>query len=153
MHVADILKVKGHRVSTIQPHTPVAAALDQLKAENVGALVVTRDDANVLGIMSERDIVRCLATHGHRLMDMTVSEIMTHPVRTCTPDDSVAQIMSEMTHRRIRHMPVMDKDDRLCGIISIGDVVKNRLDEVESEAGELRNAFVGGYSATSASLG
>lgn len=153
MHVAEILKVKGHRVSTIRPNSSVAAALDQLKAENVGALVVTHDDANVLGIMSERDIVRCLTTHGPKLMEMAVGDIMTHPVRTCTPDDSVAQIMSEMTHRRIRHMPVMDKENHLCGIISIGDVVKNRLDEVESEAGELRNAFVGGYSATSAGMG
>ena len=153
MHVADILKVKGNRVATIGAQDSIAAALDQLDAENVGALVVTRGDGEVLGIISERDIVRCLAKEGAKLIEMRVGDIMTQPVRTCTADDSVAQIMAEMTHRRIRHMPVLDKDRRLCGIVSIGDIVKNRLDEVESEAGELRNAFVGGYSATGAAAG
>jgi CBS domain-containing protein len=142
MNVETILRAKGRSVATIAPDTAVEAALRELAAKSIGALVVSADGSGVAGILSERDIVRALAKHGASLLTMRVSELMTRRVVTCTPDDTVDELMSRMTERRIRHLPVM-QDGRLCGMISIGDVVKNRIEEVEFEATSLRSFIVG----------
>jgi CBS domain-containing protein len=141
MNVEAILRAKGRQVTTIAPDATIAAAVHQMTSRGIGALVVTGNGAEVAGIVSERDIVRGLSEHGDGLLGATVADLMTRRVISCSPDDSVADLMSQMTERRIRHLPVM-RDGALCGIISIGDVVKNRLDEVEFEASSLRNFIV-----------
>jgi CBS domain-containing protein len=142
MNVESILRTKGRAVATIRPDETVGAAVDALISRNIGALVVSEDGNSVDGIISERDIVHWLAARGADLLALKVSEVMTARVVTCDPSDSVDQLMSEMTNRRIRHFPVV-QDGRLCGIVSIGDVVKNRLDEVEYEARSLRSFIAG----------
>jgi CBS domain-containing protein len=137
MNVEAILRSKGRQVTTIAADATIAAAVQQLTSRGIGALVVSGDGAEVEGIVSERDIVRGLAEHGADLLRRSVGELMTRRVYTCSPDDSIADLMAQMTERRIRHLPVL-RDGALCGIISIGDVVKNRLDEVEFEASSLR---------------
>ncbi len=142
MKVRDMLSIKGDKVATIRPDATVETALHRLKLERVGALVVSADSEKVAGIVSERDIVRGLPDHGAAILEMKISEIMTRSVKTCSPDSSVQEIMGEMTRSRFRHMPVMS-DNKLCGIISIGDVVKNRLEELETETHVLRDYIVG----------
>ena len=143
MNVETILRNKGNRVATIRPQATVADAVGMLNRERIGALVVSDDGTGVGGILSERDIVMALADHGGDLLSRPVSAIMTGNVITCEPSDTVAELMAEMTSRRIRHFPVMS-DGRLCGIVSIGDLVKNRLGEVEFEASSLRSFIAGG---------
>lgn len=142
MKVRDMIAAKGDKVATAQPDATVDTVLHRLKLERVGALVVSKDGETVSGIISERDIVRSLPDHGAALLEMPVSKIMTKTVKTCSPDANIQEIMSEMTHSRFRHMPVV-KDGKLCGIISIGDVVKNRLEELEAETHVLRDYIVG----------
>ncbi len=142
MNVEAILRDKGRAVATIGPEQTIAAALAALRADNIGALVVSADGEHVDGIISERDIVRGLADRGDALLSLTVAEAMTRPAVTCGPADSVADLMAEMTNRRIRHLPVVDHG-RLCGIVSIGDLVKSRLDEIEYEARSLRSFIAG----------
>ena len=142
MNVEAILRGKGRAVATIRPDHTVTAALAALRDRNIGALVVSEDGESVDGIISERDIVHGLADHGSQLLSLNVAELMTRPVTTCDPDDSVADLMAEMTNRRIRHLPVV-RDGRLVGIVSIGDLVKNRLDEIEYEARSLRSFIAG----------
>jgi CBS domain-containing protein len=142
MNVETILRTKGRAVATIRPDETVGAAVDELISRNIGALVVSEDGESVDGIISERDVVHALAAHGINLMSLKVAEVMTRPVIACNPEDSVDRLMAEMTNRRIRHFPVV-QDARLCGIVSIGDVVKNRLDEVEYEARSLRSFIAG----------
>jgi CBS domain-containing protein len=142
MNVETILRTKGRAVATIRPGKTIGAAVNELISRNIGALVVTEDGEGVNGIISERDIVHALADHGADLLSCSVGEVMTRPVITCDPSDSVEKLMAEMTNRRIRHFPVV-QDGRLCGIVSIGDVVKNRLDEVEYEARPLRSFIAG----------
>jgi CBS domain-containing protein len=142
MNLETILRNKGHSVATIRPDETVGSAVDQLISRNIGALVVSEDGNSVDGIISERDIVHGLADRGTGLLSLKIAEIMTRKVVTCDPSDSVEQLMAEMTNRRIRHFPVV-RDGRLCGIVSIGDVVKSRLDEVEYEARSLRSFIAG----------
>jgi CBS domain-containing protein len=142
MNVETILRSKGNAVATIRPDETVAAAVTALVSGNIGALVASEDGEHVDGIISERDIVHALARLGPGLLSLTVAEVMTRPVVTCDPAESVAELMAEMTNRRIRHLPVVH-DGRLCGIVSIGDVVKNRLDEIEFEARSLRSFIAG----------
>jgi CBS domain-containing protein len=142
MNVETILRSKGRAVMTIRPDETVGAVVGLLISRNVGALVVSADGESVDGIISERDIVHGLADRGADLLSLEVAEIMTREVVTCDPADTVDQLMAEMTNRRIRHFPVV-RDGRLCGIVSIGDVVKNRLDEVEYEARSLRSFIAG----------
>jgi CBS domain-containing protein len=142
MNVETILRTKGRAVATIRPEETIGAAVDELISGNIGALVVSEDGESVDGIISERDVVHALAARGADLLSVKVAEVMTHPVVTCDPADSVEQLMAEMTNRRIRHFPVV-QEGRLCGIVSIGDVVKNRLDEVEYEARSLRSFIAG----------
>ena len=132
MNVETILRTKGSGVATIRPNATVGAAVKELIDRNIGALVVSSDGDTVDGIISERDIVHGLAEHGAALLSLTVAEMMTRRVVTCELSDSVDQLMAEMTNRRIRHFPVV-QDGRLRGIVSIGDVVKHRVHELEHE--------------------
>lgn len=142
MNVETILRSKGGAVATIAPQATIRDAAALLKRERIGALVVSSDGTKVEGILSERDIVHGLAERGAALLDATVDALMTRRVFTCTPRDSVGDLMAMMTERRIRHIPVM-KDGVLVGIISIGDVVKHRLDEMEYETSSLRSFIAG----------
>jgi len=142
MDVETILRSKGRAVATIRPDETVGAAIEALVSGNIGALVASQDGGTVDGIISERDIVHALARHGVALLALSVAEVMTRSVVTCDPTESVAELMAEMTNRRIRHLPVV-RDGRLYGIVSIGDVVKNRLDEIEYEARSLRSFIAG----------
>jgi len=143
MNVETILKTKGSNVVTVAPSDTVKHALSVLEAHEIGAVVVSADRARVEGILSERDIVRELARQGAEVLDSKVAEIMTREVYICEPGDTIAELMSQMTDRRIRHLPVV-VGGQLTGIISIGDVVKNRLGEVESEKDALREYIVRG---------
>ena len=138
MNVETILRNKGNWIATIRPDATIADAVSMLHRERIGALVVSEDGNSVDGILSERDIVIALAEQAADLLSRTVGEIMTRNVVTCEPGDTVGELMAEMTNRRVRHLPVV-ADGRLCGIVSIGDLVKNRLDEVEFEAQSLRS--------------
>jgi CBS domain-containing protein len=137
MNVETILKAKGRSVATIAPEASVGTAVELLRRKSIGALVVSSDGAQVAGILSERDVVHALAERGAQLLELPVSALMTRHVFTCKPGDGIAELMAEMTERRIRHLPVVE-NGRLAGIVSIGDVVKSRVDEVEAEASSLR---------------
>jgi CBS domain-containing protein len=143
MNVESILRSKGRAVATIRPDAPIAAALAALTEHNIGALVVSADGEAVDGIVSERDIVRGLAARGGAFLADQVAAAMTRPVVTCSPRDKVADLMALVTNRRFRHLPVVE-GGRLCGIVSIGDLVKSRLDEIEHEALSLRSFIAGG---------
>jgi CBS domain-containing protein len=133
MHIQTILSAKGTEVATIAPSATLAAATDMLRALGFGALVVSVDGVSIDGIISERDIVRALADEGAAALDLDVSECMSSDVVTCEPTDSIDDLMQSMTDRRIRHLPVVDDGSSLMGMISIGDVVKYRLGELERE--------------------
>ena len=141
MNVDGILRAKGAAVVTIRPDATVADLVQGLREERIGAMVVSEDGRSVLGIISERDVVRGLAERGTRIMEAPVADLMTRDVISCTPRDTVKQVMAEMTRRRVRHLPVI-ADGALCGIVSIGDVVKNRLEEMETETNVLREAYI-----------
>ena len=142
MKVETILAAKGERVETIRPDRLITVAAARLRDARIGALVVSTDGQEVKGIISERDIVRGIAERGAAALELTVRNLMTPKVITCTPDDSVTHLMQLMTSRRIRHLPVVSADGELCGIVSIGDVVKNRLEELELETTVLRDAYI-----------
>jgi len=142
MNVETILRAKGREVATIAPEARIGDAVRRLASEGIGALVVSADGRTVEGILSERDIVRALADRGAALLQEQVGDLMTRRVHTTTPEDSIEDLMGLMTQKRIRHLPVV-RDDALCGIVSIGDVVKNRLDEIEFEASSMRNMIAG----------
>jgi CBS domain-containing protein len=139
MNVEAILKTKGAKVVTITPETAVGEATKILKRARIGALVVSDDGTKVQGILSERDIVGAMGDPTKRsgLLKKPVASLMTREVLTCLPEDTVEKCMGLMSERRVRHLPVV-REDRLIGLISIGDVVKCRLEELESEAGFLR---------------
>jgi CBS domain-containing protein len=141
MKVAAILKAKGSHVETARPDTTLYTAAWELRQKNIGALVVTEDGTTVLGLISERDIVRGLIEHGTSLLALPVSRAMTAPALTCAPEDSLTAVMARMTAHRVRHLPVVE-GGRLCGIVSIGDVVKHRLQELEMEANILRETLI-----------
>ncbi len=144
MHVEAILKHKGGEVATIPPETTVKAAAVMLHGRRIGALVVTDAQRRVAGILSERDIVAAIALRGERALDLQVADLMTREVVTCAPGDTVSHLMTVMTARRIRHIPVV-VDGRLAGIVSIGDVVKSRIEESETEARVLRDYVMTGH--------
>ncbi len=143
MFVETILESKGSRVATVPPDETIAEAAAKMKQQHLGSLVVSVDGLAVLGILSERDISRAVADHGPALGTMRVEELMTRDVITCVPGDTIADIMLIMTEKRIRHLPVF-RDGVMCGLISIGDVVKIRLEEVEHEAEAMREYIAGG---------
>lgn len=138
MKVADILSEKGDRVVTVRPGETIANLAQRLRLEGVGAMIVSEDGAHIDGIISERDIAHGLAEHGAAILDMQVVNLMTRSVVTCAPGDTIADISRTMTRRRVRHLPV-ETGGRLAGIVSVGDVVKHRLDEMELEANVLRD--------------
>ncbi len=142
MKVETMLAAKGDKVVTLRPDATVATVIRMLKLESIGALVVSEDGEKILGIISERDVVRALVDHGGEVLKVRVAELMTRSVKTCTLDANIKDVMAEMTRSRVRHLPVV-RDGKLCGIISIGDVVKNRLDELETETSVLRDYIVG----------
>jgi CBS domain-containing protein len=139
VHVETILHRKGHEVAMIHPHTTVTNALHALADHRVGALVVSEDGETISGILSERDIVRGMARAGADLLPQPVQAIMTTDVKTCTTDDTVEHLMAIMTGGRFRHMPVIDEDRKVIGIVSIGDIVKERLGELEDETQTLKD--------------
>ena len=147
MNISDILRHKSadptrdSAVLTIAPVETVMTLLDALAEHNVGALVVV-EDADVAGIVSERDVVRRLAERGSQMLDATVSEIMSTDVVSCSSKDKVDSVAATMTERRIRHMPVVD-DGELVGIVSIGDVVSSRIRQLETDRGQLEQYIVG----------
>ena len=141
MKVQAILRNKGSVVETIRPDAKILMAVHRMRMQNVGALVVSRDGERVDGVLSERDIVRGLTNHGAGLVEMSVVAVMSRTVPTCAPGDSLTSGMSQMTRTRNRHVPVVE-DGRLCGILSVGDVVKHRLEEMELETNVLRDAYL-----------
>jgi len=141
MSVQEILNSKGAKVVTVEPTALVSIAARRLRLEHIGALVVSRDGSAVDGILSERDIMYGLIDHGADVLDKKVSELMTRSPFVCTPQTGVKEAMRLMSVKRIRHLPVV-KDGKLVGIISIGDVMKNRLDELELEGNVLHDYIV-----------
>jgi CBS domain-containing protein len=140
MKVSDILHIKGSEVKTVRPDTSAREFAVRLHVEQIGAMVVSGDGRSVDGMVSERDLAYALAAHGSELSTLPVSRLMTQAV-SCSPDDSITHVMKIMTQRRIRHLPVQ-QGDQLVGIISIGDVLKHRLDELELEANVMRDYAV-----------
>lgn len=136
MRISAILRRKGRDVATVHPDETVRGFIDRLAELRIGALVVSADGHRVDGIISERDVVRGLHASGESLLNRPVSSIMTAEVHTCEPSASVDDLMRLMTERRIRHVPVVE-DARLVGIVSIGDVVKHRIDELQAERDQL----------------
>ena len=138
MKVEELLRGKGREVVTIGTHATIDTLVRRLRLERIGAVVVSDDGETVDGIISERDVVNGLADHGAELRAMMVSELMTTNVVTCAPSDEIRDIMRLMTQKRIRHLPVI-YHGKLAGVISIGDVVKNRLEDMQMEANVLRD--------------
>ena len=143
MSVGAILKAKGSDVETITGDATVEEAVGRLRDAEIGALIVSSDGRTVDGVLSERDVVAGLADHGAEILGRKVEDVMTSRVATCSPDDGVEKVMLEMTQLRARHFPVVD-EGRLVGVVSIGDVVKNRLDEVQLEKNVLRDSYIAG---------
>jgi CBS domain-containing protein len=139
MSIESILRRKGTDVTTIGPEANIKSAAGWLRAKNIGALVVTSGNA-ILGLISEREIVDAFSRHGETAGSMRVKEIMQHGVTTVSPDESVTRVMSLMTHHRVRHLPVL-LGGKLAGIVSIGDVVKYRVEELELETNVLRDGY------------
>ena len=142
MLIRHILASKGSDVVTTRPEATVIEVAKLLKSKRIGAVVVTDSDGELCGIISERDLARGLADHGAKLLEMRVSQLMTVEVVTCSPADSLDHLRQQMTEGRFRHLPVIE-DGRLAGIISIGDVVKHRLQELEAEAHMLHDYIAG----------
>ena len=132
MRIVDILAGKGTEVATISREATVGDAVRKLSRRSIGALVVSEDRLHIDGIVSERDIVRRLDRRGAELLSSPVAAIMSTPVYTCAPDDTPESVMETMTNRRVRHVPVV-RDGVLCGLVSIGDVVKSRIQSLEAD--------------------
>ena len=132
MKISDVLRAKGAAVITVAPQETIASLLGLLALHNIGAVVVSSDGATVDGIVSERDVVRQLHARGPALLDAPVSTIMTTKVLSCSPDDELPEIGALMTDNRIRHLPVV-VDGKLAAIVSIGDIVKARMDQLATE--------------------
>ncbi len=137
MNVESVLNSKGSTVVTARPETPITAIAKLLTDARIGAVVISADNTRVEGILSERDIVNAVAARGEEALSLPASELMTRNVVTCAPEDHVADLMAVMTEKRIRHLPVVD-EGALAGIISIGDVVRCRVQEISAEAEALR---------------
>jgi CBS domain-containing protein len=138
MNVKAILAAKGYNTITIEPTTNLAAAARVLADNHIGALVICGAGEHLSGILSERDIVRALAEHGADALSLPVGQVMTREVVTCGENDSVVSLMERMTAGKFRHLPVIEQG-RLVGLVSIGDVVKQRVEEFERETAAMRN--------------
>ena len=143
MFVSDILSQKGGQVFSVTPSTSVAQIAEQLRQRRIGSVLVLDAEGKVAGIVSERDLVYALATHGAEALALEASRVMTRNVVTCDPDDSIDQVMGAMTRGRFRHLPVV-RHGELLGLVSIGDVVKARLEETRHETEALRAYIVAG---------
>ena len=143
MNVQAILSRKGTAVATVQPDATLAQATASFRDHGIGALVVSANGRTIDGILSERDVVRALAAHGGSTLGRDVASAMSANVVVCQCEDTVDQLMAMMTDRRIRHLPVLDTRGELAGIISIGDVVKARLGELELENNQLHDYIQG----------
>lgn len=139
MVIQSILTAKGTDVATTTSTATVREAVLTMRELGISALVVSDTDRRIDGIVSDRGIIRALADRGTDIMDKPVTEVMTREVITCTPDDHITSVMNLMTERRIRHVPVADGEGRLAGLVSIGDVVKYRIDEIKDEAEHMRD--------------
>lgn len=141
MLIADILKAKGHKVQSVTSKTPLGALSGALKAAEVGAMIVSDDGKSLDGIISERDVVAAMADHGSVVLSLCVGDVCTKAVYTCSRNSTVGEVAQLMTTRRVRHVPVVE-GDRVVGIVSIGDVLKSRLDEMQLEANVLRDVAI-----------
>ncbi len=141
MRVADLLKGKGPAVMSVKPSDTIGGLAQRLRLAGVGVMIVSRDGHSLDGIISERDVAYALPSHAGELHEMRVSDLMTTQVVTCSPQDLIADVAKIMTNRRIRHIPVKE-GNRLVGVISIGDVLKHRLSEIELEANVLRDIAI-----------
>lgn len=141
MRIADILRNKGSRVATAAPTDPVPQVVARMSEYNVGALPVL-DAGRIIGIVSERDVVRRLHEDGADLLGRTAADIMTADVTTCSPRDAAVELAQVMTEGRFRHLPVVE-NGRMVGIVSIGDLVKARIDALESERAQLQSYIAG----------
>jgi CBS domain-containing protein len=137
MRIEDVLRHKGAEVVTVVPEATVESLLALLEEHKIGAAVVSEDGTRVRGIVSERDIVRALAARGSDLLGEPVRSIMTTEVVCVSPEEAIDHLMEIMTNKRFRHVPILDSDSRLMGIVSIGDVVKSRLAELQTERDSL----------------
>lgn len=146
MTIAQILKMKGVHAPTVSPDERIADVIAALETEDVGALVVSANGQRIDGIISERDVVRGLSRCGADVLKHGVRDHMTSEVVTCTADDRISGVMALMDDRKIRHIPVVDAKGLLAGIISIRDIIKLRLDEVQDEADAMRSYISGGSS-------
>ncbi|MGI9462341.1 MAG: CBS domain-containing protein, partial [Aestuariivirgaceae bacterium] len=142
MSVAHILQTKGSDVISISPTAAIMEVAGVLAENKIGAVLVIEGEDHVAGIISERDVVRALAKKGKDVAGAKVGDFMTRELITCAPDATINQIMSLMTQGRVRHLPVLE-DGKLCGMISIGDIVKRRIAEVEFEAEEMKRYISG----------
>jgi len=138
MQVSVLLQVKGSDVVTVRPEASATSVLAVLARNHIGAVVVSTDDRHIAGVLSERDIVRALAARGAPALGEPASDLMSSDVSTCEPDTTVEELMATMTERRIRHVPVV-VDGELVGLVSIGDVVRDRISGLEDETRALHN--------------
>lgn len=143
MRIHDVLRQKGGAVASVRPSATIVELLALLAEHRVGALIVSDDDEAMVGIVSERDVVRRLHERGPDLLDEPVSTIMTTDVYTCRSEDLIDDLMRAMTEQRIRHIPVVDDAGALVGIVSIGDIVKHRMNELETERRQLEDYIAG----------
>ena len=139
MKISDVLRYKGSEVITVKPDETVSGLLALLAEHRIGAVVVSTDGSSVDGIVSERDIVRHLHSSGTGVLEAPVSQIMTSDVTTGSADDNIADLAGTMTELRVRHVPIVDAEGKLAAIVSIGDIVKHRLSELQSERDQLRD--------------
>ncbi len=136
--VSAVLKLKGHDVVTVAPHQTVASVVKMLTQNRIGAVPVINESGQLVGIISERDIIRAISEHAEAVLTLHVEQLMTRDVRTCSSEDRLVDLMQVMTLQRVRHLPVV-QNGALHGIVSIGDVVKQRLEEVQVEVEELQS--------------
>jgi CBS domain-containing protein len=142
MTVAAILKQKGSEITSVEPTRTIAEVAQVLSTKRIGAVLVMDSAKQLLGILTERDLLHALAAHGARTLDMTAGQLMTRSLTTATPETTEVELMEMMTHGRFRHLPVLDKG-KLIGLVSIGDAVKARISQTEHEVDSLR-AYVSG---------
>jgi CBS domain-containing protein len=143
MSIQSILNRNGGAVITIRATETVKSAADRMRARGIAALVMTSGDA-IVGLISERDIVRAISVHGEQALSMAARDIAPHAMITIAPSDTLKRAMSLMTDHRVRHLPVL-ADGKLVGIVSIGDVVRHRLEELETESNVLRDAYIAAH--------
>ena len=138
MYVKNVLQLKGHEIISVSPDNSLLEVAKTLRENKIGAVLVCEDAGRMCGVLSERDIIIAIAKHGSNILSGKVSDFMTEGVYTCSPDDDMKKVMEQMTRRRVRHLPVVDEGN-VVGMISIGDVVKQRMAETEAEAEALKS--------------